>query len=350
MRNITVSASSQYSVKIGRGLLANAPTEIAAATNAHRLCIVSDDTVWGLYGHDLERTLTDAGFLCAHFTFPAGESSKNAGTYIALLEHMAAQRITRQDCIIALGGGVVGDLAGFAAATYLRGIDYIQIPTTLLAAVDSSVGGKTAIDLQAGKNLVGAFYQPKLVLCDTNTLDTLPEDIYADGCAEVIKYAVLFDRELFSRLETEGIFFDREAVIARCVELKRDVVSEDEFDRGQRMLLNLGHTAGHGIEAASRFAVSHGKAVAIGMAAVCRAASKQGLLSKEECNSILSLLFKFGLPVSTDHTPEEVALHAMNDKKSTGKAVHFIVPYGIGDCRIHPIAANAVEAFIKEGF
>lgn len=172
--------------------------------------------------------------------------------------------------VVALGGGVVGDLAGFAAASYLRGIRFIQVPTTLLAAVDSSVGGKTAIDLPAGKNLAGAFCQPSLVLCDTDTLNSLPLDIFRDGCAEVIKYGVLYDPKLFAHLEEKGLSFDREAVITRCVELKRDVVMEDEFDTGARMKLNLGHTVGHGVEAKSHFAISHGKAVAIGMAIVSR--------------------------------------------------------------------------------
>ena len=209
-----------------------------------------------------------------------------------LLNFLAENKLTRSDALIALGGGVVGDLTGFAAATYLRGIDYIQIPTTLLAAVDSSVGGKTAIDLPSGKNLVGAFYQPKLVLCDTDTLNTLPEDIFRDGCAEVIKYGVLYDAELFAHLDESGLSFDREAVIARCVELKRDVVAEDEFDRGKRQKLNLGHTIGHGIEACSGYGISHGKAVAMGMTIITKtpAKKKNTSLTYAKMETYISLL------------------------------------------------------------
>jgi 3-dehydroquinate synthase len=291
----------------------------------------------------VEESLAHHGFSSVHFVFPAGETYKNADTFLNLLNFLAENHITRTDLIIALGGGVVGDLAGFAAATYLRGIPYIQVPTTLLAAVDSSVGGKTAIDLPAGKNLVGAFYQPVLVLCDTDCLNTLPEDIFRDGCAEVIKYGVLYDPALFSYLAETGMAFDREAVIARCVELKRDVVAEDEFDTGARMKLNLGHTVGHGIEAASHFSVSHGKAVAIGMAIVARASKCL------DADRIIACLERFCLPATTDISVDEISRHALSDKKRSGGTVKLILPEAIGDCAIVPTPVEELKSFIQEG-
>ena len=247
------------------------------------------------------------------------------------------------DMIVALGGGVVGDLAGFAAASYLRGIRFIQVPTTLLAAVDSSVGGKTAIDLPAGKNLAGAFCQPSLVLCDTDTLNSLPIDIFRDGCAEVIKYGVLYDPKLFAHLEEKGLSFDREAVITRCVELKRDVVMEDEFDTGARMKLNLGHTVGHGVEAKSHFAISHGKAVAIGMAIVSRASACA------DTPRILALLEQFGLPARTDYSADDLFTYTLSDKKRSGGTVNLIIPRAIGDCVIVPTKVESLKSFIQAG-
>ena len=242
-----------------------------------------------------------------------------------------------------LGGGVVGDLAGFAAATYLRGIPYIQMPTTLLAMVDSSVGGKTGIDLEQGKNLVGAFYQPTVVLCDTDTLDTLPENIFRVGCAEVIKYSILFDKELFAHLEDRGIAFDREAVIARCVELKKIAVEADEFDQGQRMLLNLGHTIGHAIEKYSNYTISHGQAVSIGMAIVCRSCECS------DTNRILALLAKFDLPIATVYSAEDLEKSAVSDKKRSGKLVNLIIPGSIGNCAIVSTDTEKLKAFIEKG-
>lgn len=349
MKTITVRASKTYEVKIGAGLLSSIGDELRAVTKGKALCIVSDSTVWEIYGKTVRERIESAGFHCTEFVFPAGEESKCGSTYLALLEHLAENRITRSDCLVALGGGVVGDLTGFAAATYLRGVDFVQIPTTLLAAVDSSVGGKTAIDLKAGKNLAGAFYQPKLVLCDTDTLSTLPDAIFRDGCAEVIKYAVLYDPELFAQLKREGIGFDREKVIARCVEMKRDVVAEDEFDRGQRQKLNLGHTIGHGIEAKSNFTVSHGQAVALGMAIVSRAAVKRGLLKMQECDMILALLEQFQLPTSTTCDADDIYTCALSDKKRSGGTVNLIVPQRIGYCSILSVSTEELKPFIEEG-
>ena len=217
MKTVHVNASKSYDILIGSGLLDMLGQKALALGKATSVCVVSESTVFPLYGERAVKSLTDAGFRVVHFVFPAGEASKNGSNYLSLVNFLAENRLTRSDLIVALGGGVVGDLAGFAAATFLRGIRFIQVPTTLLAAVDSSVGGKTAIDLPAGKNLCGAFCQPSLVLCDTDTLASLPTDIFRDGCAEVIKYGVLYDREFFNYLRDRGPDFDRELVIEKCV-------------------------------------------------------------------------------------------------------------------------------------
>ena len=349
MKTVVVNASKRYEVQIGSGLLPQLGQRVKAVCKASKACIVSDSNVFPLHGDAAVKSLTDAGLEVASFVFPAGEESKNGTVYLELLNFLAENQITRTDCLIALGGGVVGDLTGFAAATFLRGIPFIQVPTTLLATVDSSVGGKTAIDLPAGKNLCGAFYQPHLVLCDIDSLNTLPEDIFRDGCAEVIKYGVLYDPELFASLARTSIDFDREAVIARCVELKRDVVMEDEFDTGARMKLNLGHTIGHGIEAQSNFTVSHGKAVATGMAIVARSAAKSGFCAEETKEQILSVLNTFGLPTQTGFAAESLYASALSDKKRAGGTVNLIIPAAIGDCRIVPTPVSELKSFIEAG-
>ncbi|MBQ2785496.1 MAG: 3-dehydroquinate synthase [Oscillospiraceae bacterium] len=343
MRTITVSASQKYDIQIGAGLLSSLGQEASKVCMVEKAAIISDSNVWPLYGEAANASLKNAGFEVVHYVFPAGEASKNGNTYLEILNFLAENQVTRSDCLIALGGGVVGDITGFSAATYLRGIAYIQVPTTLLAAVDSSVGGKTAIDLPAGKNLCGAFYQPRLVLCDTDTLSTLPEDIFRDGCAEVIKYGILYDPKLFSYLEENGLPFDREAVIARCVELKRDVVAEDEFDTGSRMKLNLGHTIGHGIEASSNFTISHGNAVAMGIAIVSKASKCP------DFDRISRILEQFGLPIKTNTSAEIIYRCALSDKKRNGSAVNLIVPLKIGNCCIQPTPINELKSFIEAG-
>ena len=343
MKTVTVNASKSYAIKIGPGLLSTLGEEVRALGKAKKIAIVSESNVYPLYGKQAEASLQQAGFQVVSFVFPAGEESKSATTYLELLNYLAECKLTRTDLIVALGGGVVGDLAGFAAATYLRGIRFIQIPTTRLAAVDSSVGGKTAIDLPAGKNLVGAFWQPSLVLCDTDTLTSLPRDIFLDGCAEVIKYGILYDEAFFASLEATGPDFDRETVIARCVEMKRDVVMEDEFDTGARMKLNLGHTIGHGVEASSNFSLSHGKSVAIGMAIVSRASHCA------DNERIIAILEKFGLPTTTTTDADTLFRYALSDKKRSGGTVNLIIPRTIGNCDIVPTPVENIKSFIEEG-
>lgn len=349
MKIITVNASKKYDVKIGAGVLPLLGAEIAAVCKIGTAAIISDSNVWPLYGKTAQKSLENAGFRVVSYVFPAGEASKCGTTYLSILSFLAENHVTRSDCVVALGGGVVGDITGFAAATFLRGVAYIQVPTTLLAAVDSSVGGKTAIDLDAGKNLAGAFYQPRLVLCDTDTLNSLPADIFRDGCAEVIKYGVLYDPDLFSHLTEKGLGFDREAVVGRCVEWKRDVVMEDEFDTGARQKLNLGHTIGHGVEAWSNFTISHGQAVAIGMVIVSNAAEKYGICSSETRDHIRQTIQKFGLPCSTERTAQELYESALSDKKRTGGTVNLVVPERIGSCILLPTPVDQLIPFIEAG-
>ncbi len=349
MKTVNVNTSHSYNVFIGNGILHSIGEYALEVGNASKVAIISDSHVWPLYGHIVANSMASAGFEVISYVFPAGEDSKNGHTYLNILDFLAQNTLTRTDLLIALGGGVVGDITGFAAATYLRGISYIQVPTSLLAMVDSSVGGKTAIDLPSGKNLAGAFYQPDLVLCDIETLSSLPMDIFQDGCAEVIKYGILYDPTLYNHLETHGLQFDREYVISCCVEWKRDVVRADEFDRGARQMLNLGHTFAHGIEANSNYTVSHGRAVAIGMAMASRAAAKYGICQNQVAEKICALLTKFGLPVLTDYAPDRLARSALSDKKRTGQTINMIVPETIGHCMIHSIPIEEVKSFIEAG-
>ena len=349
MNIVTVTASRTYDVLIGSGLHECLGSYATKLVTPGRVAVISDSNVWPIYGNKITSALEDNGFSTCNFIIPAGEQSKNGETYLQILNFLAEEQLTRTDLLVALGGGVVGDITGFVAATYLRGISYIQVPTTLLAMVDSSVGGKTAIDLPAGKNLVGAFYQPAMVLCDIDALKTLPADIFRDGCAEVIKYAILYDSQLYAHLQKQGLDFDRESVISRCVAFKRDVVASDEFDRGARQQLNLGHTIGHGVEASSNFTVSHGQAVSIGMAIVSRAAAKEAICTEETKDSIVNTLRAFQLPTYTDLDAKLIYHSALSDKKRTGNSVNLIVPEQIGRCRILNISINQLMSFIKAG-
>lgn len=348
MKKVTVNASRVYDIIIEKGILDRAGEESAKVIKPCAAAILTDSNVAPLYAERLEKSLISSGFSPICFTIAAGEESKSAESYLSFLNFLVENKITRSDCIFALGGGVVGDLAGFAAATYLRGIKFIQIPTTLLAMVDSSVGGKTAIDIPAGKNLVGAFYQPSLVLCDYETLDTLPENIFADGCAEVIKYGIINDKLLFEKLKNP-IKDQIEDVIENCVRDKRDVVNADERDTGVRQLLNLGHTAAHSIEILSNFEISHGSAVAMGTALISRAAARLGLCPESDVEEIVNMLKSYGLPTECPYNAAELTRIALSDKKRSGGKINLIVPFGIGNSQIHEIDVTELEAFFAKG-
>ncbi len=350
MKTIHVKASKAYNVIIGEGLLSQAGDLCREALGGTcRLCIVTDDKVAPLYLDTTVSALEAAGFDVFYYVFPNGEASKSTENLIELLEILAENRLTRTDALVALGGGVIGDLTGFAAAVYLRGIRFVQIPTTLLAAVDSSVGGKTAVDLMAGKNLMGAFHQPSLVLCDYTTLDTLEPEVFADGCAEVIKYGVINDRPFFDLLQG-GVRNRIEEVIAACIENKASIVEADEFDKGMRRLLNLGHTVGHAIETYSEFAVSHGSAVAMGMVIVTRAAVAMGLCPAADLDALVALLRAENLPTECPYDDAAaLAELATADKKREGDTVALILPYGIGDSRVYELPVGELKSFLAKG-
>ena len=350
MTTIHVAASREYDIEIGRGLLDQAGARIARVTGAGRTAaVISDTNVLPLYGQRLCGSLEQSGFRVISWAFPAGEASKNLTTYGQLLHFLGENHMTRSDIIVALGGGVTGDMAGFAAATYQRGIPFIQVPTTLLAAVDSSVGGKTAIDLDTGKNQAGCFYQPWLVLCDPDTLTTLPEREYRCGCGEIIKYSALFDTDFFEELWNTPVKDQVEHVISTCVTLKRMAVMEDEFDTGARRKLNLGHSFGHAVEACSDFSIPHGCAVAIGMAIITRAAVKRGICAQEVLDRLLAILDKYDLPTQTDYPLEALYRAALSDKKISGGKMHLIVPEAIGRCRIESIPEAEIRDWMRDG-
>ena len=344
MISLTVRTAPSYEIRIGGGLLRECEEAVRPFTGG-RVMLVSDDTVFALYGRGVLDALGAAGLHCETFVFPHGEASKNIGTLTDLLCALAEKGMTRSDCLLALGGGVVGDLAGFAAAVYLRGVRYVQCPTTLLSAVDSSVGGKTAVDLPAGKNLAGAFWQPSLVLIDTETLQTLPPETYADGMAEVIKYGILGDAELFRALAAGTL--PPEELIYRCVSMKARFVEEDERDTGIRRLLNLGHTAGHAIEAASAFRVPHGRAVAMGTVLAARYAARKGLCSADVPERIESVLRKYHLPTVCPYPAEVLTAAALRDKKRAGNTVSLILPREIGRCEVVEVAVDGMKEFLE---
>ncbi len=331
MKTLTVDLPGRaYDILIGRGALDQAGERCRTVLpRAKKLALVTDSNVGPLYGDRVVKSLTDAGFQVETITIPAGEQSKNAALLAELWERFMAFGLTRTDAVAALGGGVVGDLTGFAAATILRGVDFVQIPTTLLAQVDSSVGGKVAIDLNAGKNLAGAFWQPKLVLMDPEVLDTLPDATFSDGMAEVIKYGCIWDRDFFDFLAAHpsrrSIMSEIEHVLYTCCDIKRQVVVEDERDTGMRMILNFGHTIGHAFELAGHYETwTHGQAVAAGMNWAAQLGVAAGVTPPDVVEPIVALTGKFGLPADIpcdwDTMTEAVGL----DKKRTGDSITLI--------------------------
>ncbi len=349
MQTIHVRTVPKYDVTIGPGLLAECGRRLREVLPLCRMAVVTDSNVAPLYLEKVKASLSEAGYQVSVCVFPAGEESKNFHTLSNILEFLAEEHLTRIDCVAALGGGVTGDMAGLAAALYLRGVRYVQLPTTLLSSVDSSVGGKTAIDLQAGKNLAGAFLQPSAVLCDTDCLKTLPADVFADGAAEALKTGVLCGEELFSRMEHGLSASAPEEIIARCVSYKAGVVERDEKEQGERKLLNLGHTVGHAIEKCSNFTIPHGHAVAAGLAVMARAAEKLGWTDGPVAERVAACLEKNCLPVRTGFEPQALALAALSDKKRAGDSITIVVPKAIGRCELKKIPVSELLPVIQAG-
>lgn len=349
MRTITVHTARAYDILAGRGLLAQAGGLCRQVNRGGRALIVTDSHVGPLYAAPLQRSLEEGGYTAGTFVFPAGEQSKRLDTVAQIYARLAEDGFTRSDLIVALGGGVTGDMAGFAAATWLRGIDFVQIPTSLLALVDSSVGGKTGVDVPAGKNLVGAFWQPVRVIADPDLLATLPPAFFTDGMAEVIKAACIRDAALFAALEAGGPLEGErlEAVIARCIEIKRDVVERDEKEAGERKLLNFGHTWGHALEKYYRYSeLTHGCAVAVGMAVAAAAGERHALTAAGTAARVRGVLARWGLPDADPAPRQEVLPGAMNDKKRDGAQLDLVLLREIGNGVIHRLPTAQLGGFL----
>ncbi len=355
LRTIAVqTASRSYDVLVGADILGGLGSRVRTATGASRPFVVTDTTVGPLYLTRIEEALHAEGYDAPSFAMPAGEVNKHLGTLGDVCQAIAQAELSRDDTVVALGGGVVGDLAGFAAAIYMRGIQVVQVPTTLLAMVDSSVGGKTAIDATAGKNLLGAFLQPSLVMADVQTLSTLSPEVFVDGIGEVVKHAVLADEALFEELTahplTQAADEDYLArVVARNVEIKRDVVNTDERERGLRQTLNLGHTIGHAIEASSGYRLGHGHCVAAGLCCMARATEALGWSEPGLARRIERCVAAQGLPTTTDIAHEDLVYQAAFDKKRHGDSVNVIVPTAIGSAEVRRVSLEEFSRIVELG-
>jgi 3-dehydroquinate synthase len=358
-RKIDVALNERsYAIQVQPGIIKEAAKYFEPITANKKSLIISDNNVYTLYGKPLENALDSINSSHAHSIFPAGEESKTLITMANHYHNAVKAGLDRRSIIIALGGGVPGDIAGFVAATYMRGIDFIQVPTSLLAMVDSSVGGKTGVDLPEGKNLVGAFWQPKLVLIDPETLNTLPEKEIKCGLAEIVKYAVIMDKDFFKLLE-ENIAglnsLDLELytkIIAHCCKLKAEVVAQDEREGGLRAILNYGHTFGHAIEAVADFQIGHGEGVAIGMSMAADLAVKLGMLDESDSKRQEALMEKLGLPYKLNaYDPQEIFRAMSKDKKVESGSLRLVLPNRIGEVTIkrdidNDLILNAIKGRI----
>jgi 3-dehydroquinate synthase len=348
-------ASKDYQVHVGRGLVDEVGPIVGSLLGTPECCIVSDDTVDALYGDRVQSSLAGAGIEAPRITFPAGERNKRLATLETILERIASHEMDRKGVVVAVGGGVTGDMGGLAAALYLRGCRLVQVPTSLLAMVDSSVGGKTAVDLAAGKNLCGAFLQPEVVIADVETLSTLPASQLTDGCGEVIKHGVLADEVLFERLaaspiNSAGHDLDELAdVVARNVEIKRDVVAADEREQGVRQMLNLGHTIGHAIEAASGFALGHGASVAVGLCCIARASAAEGWCAADVPGRIEACVAAYGLPTDTDIDHDTLMGYLAHDKKRSAAGYSVVIPRRIGEVELRRVSPEAMRSLVDAG-
>jgi len=355
VRKIKVNTAKPYEIVIRKGLLSHVHEYILKLKSPCKAFIVTDNNVASFYLGIVKKSLTFGGFTVYDIVLPAGEATKSLKNLELLYDRMLSEGITRSDLIIALGGGVIGDLAGFCAATLLRGIDYVQIPTSLLSQVDSSVGGKVAVNIDRGKNLVGAFYQPIVVLIDPLCLKTLDERVLSDGMAEVIKYGCIYDESLFLKLvsisNNEEFFEESMSIIERCCDIKRRVVEEDEFDTGKRMILNFGHTLGHAYEKMFNYEkLTHGEAVSIGMVEISKFGEKLGITKRGVSDKIERLLKRFNLPSNSEKPGIDAFIEALKlDKKGQGAKLNIVLLEDIGRCVIHKIDAEDLISFITEG-
>jgi 3-dehydroquinate synthase len=348
MKTVTVNASKKYNIWIERGIISDCGKYICQSVKSKRFAVITDDIVDKLYSDTVINSMKEYGLEAVKFVFKNGEASKCSETLNQIYMFLCDNNITRSDCIIALGGGVTGDMAGYASGTFMRGLPYIQIPTTLLAQIDSSVGGKTAIDLPCGKNLVGVFKQPECVICDPDTLDTLKPETLSDGMAEAIKYGMIREKSLFDLIASHNLENVKEAVeeiIFRCVSIKRDVVENDEFDRGERMILNFGHTVGHAIESFYNYEkYTHGSAVAVGMILITERAVKNGVGSNEMLEKLTECIKAYNLPYCVEADMKQLAPLCLNDKKRESTHTNIIICDEIGVCHIVKLS---IDEFMK---
>ena len=351
MRKITVSGATPYEILIDADVLCQSGKHIREVSGAKKALIISDSNVYPLYGEKVKASLEREGFEVGLFVFSAGEASKNLDTVSDMIRAMCENELSRNDIAVALGGGVTGDMAGFASAIYLRGIDFVQIPTTLLSQVDSSVGGKTGCDLSFGKNLIGAFHNPKLVLIDPETIKTLPARYKNDGIGEVIKYAFIKSEKLYNTLVSCDNFDDiLTDVIFDCVDIKRQVVENDFTEKGERMLLNFGHTLGHAIEKYENFSgLAHGEAVGVGMLYITRASEKTGDSQKGTAEKIEKLLNKFSLPTFFSGEAEELINIMLYDKKRRGDKLNLVLVTKVGQSFVKAVPTAELKSFFAEG-
>ncbi|MBR2724280.1 MAG: 3-dehydroquinate synthase [Ruminococcus sp.] len=347
MRTVNVNASENYNVYIEQGIIDNCGEIVGGLVKGRRCVIISDSNVAPLYAQRVADSLKAAGFRAALFEIEAGESSKNPDNLVKAAELCVEYGLTRSDVLVALGGGVVTDLGGLCGALYQRGIAVVQIPTSLLAMVDSSVGGKTAVNLTSGKNMFGVFYQPRAVLCDSTLLRTLKEEEFANGMAEVIKYAALKGGRILEIIKG-NMENNLDELIEECVKIKRDYVCEDERDKGVRQFLNLGHTFGHAVERVSDFSVAHGSAVSIGMCIMAETCEKMTLCSKEDKDLLLSLCKKYNLPTYCLYSADDIYKAALSDKKRESDNINIVIFKGFGDCEIKKILLDDLDIYLKK--
>ena len=346
MKTMHVKTGREYDIHFERGALQKAGKLIRSVTAARRAAFIPDSNVAGFYAAEVPASLSAAGFEGSLFVFPAGEENKTLATIADMLSFLAEQSLTRGDIVVALGGGVTGDMAGFAASCYLRGIQFVQIPTSLLAQIDSSVGGKTGVDLPQGKNLCGAFHQPALVIIDPDTLDTLPAKFFTDGMGEAVKYGCIKSPALFERIEQEHVHDFLDDMIYECVDIKRRVVENDETEKGERMLLNFGHTLGHALEKYYNFTrLTHGQAVGIGMVLIAHAGERNGITAPGTAKRIEEVLRRLGLP-HTDPAPLPELLRAAHaDKKRASDGLNLVLLREIGSAFIQKVPEAELPAF-----
>ncbi len=347
---ININTNTPYNVYVEKGVLGKVGEILSTMYKAGtKVMIVSDSNVFPMYGARLTKSLNDKNFVVSSFVFEAGEQSKTGETVTKIYEALAENEFTRTDIILNLGGGVAGDMGGYAAATFLRGIDYVQVPTSLLAQVDSSVGGKTGIDLPFGKNLVGAFHQPKAVISDPDVLKSLPKTFFVDGMGEVVKYGCIADEKLFEDLESGVALRNMEDTIIKCILCKKSFVEEDTADKGRRMILNFGHTFGHALEKLHGFSdLSHGRAVAVGMVMIASLGESMQKTNEGVTNRLKDLLDRLELPTEDlNFTNDQILEATALDKKSDGKKINLIFISDIGKSFIHSIEKNYLVLLYK---